>query len=531
MENVATTETPVTEPKKKGFFKNRTPEQATIPSIVSFCGSTFFSRSIGELIASYFTLFLTDFMLLPTMQITVLMLVTRIIDACTDPIAGAIVDMTHSRWGKSRPYVLFGSFPLAIFTVLLFSVPNISLMGRLVYTYVIYIGYGLAQTIFSVPLATLSMSISADPKERKNIYTISGFMGTLGTAIPGAVPIVFQYFATTHAARETAYFIIAMVIGVGTLVFGIMSFFTMKEKVVGIQTVKKEKVKLGKNLKALLKNRPLICTFLSSVAISLRSMGYGAMIYFFKETMANYALATFIGIGSSIPSYIFMALVPFLAKRISPRNLCIAGYAYNALMYLLFFFAGYSSVFWVAFFFIVSGVPNGMIGTCTTIIIADSVDYMEWRTGVRSEGLVWSINGLKTKASSTLSGMWLPIGLGIIGYHVAASNAELVIQSDATKQGLFYLVTLAPLAGSVLAIVPLLFDNFYGKKREEIFAELESRRKEAIAEAQALEATQAGEPALAGAGADGGDVVVNEAPASEENVETRESSDDNKNEG
>ena len=531
MENVATTETPVTEPKKKGFFKNRTPEQATIPSIVSFCGSTFFSRSIGELIASYFTLFLTDFMLLPTVQITVLMLVTRIIDACTDPIAGAIVDMTHSRWGKSRPYVLFGSFPLAIFTVLLFSVPNISLMGRLVYTYVIYIGYGLAQTIFSVPLATLSMSISADPKERKNIYTISGFMGTLGTAIPGAVPIVFQYFATTHAARETAYFIIAMVIGVGTLVFGIMSFFTMKEKVVGIQTVKKEKVKLGKNLKALLKNRPLICTFLSSVAISLRSMGYGAMIYFFKETMANYALATFIGIGSSIPSYIFMALVPFLAKRISPRNLCIAGYAYNALMYLLFFFAGYSSVFWVAFFFIVSGVPNGMIGTCTTIIIADSVDYMEWRTGVRSEGLVWSINGLKTKASSTLSGMWLPIGLGIIGYHVAASNAELVIQSDATKQGLFYLVTLAPLAGSVLAIVPLLFDNFYGKKREEIFAELESRRKEAIAEAQALEATQAGEPALAGAGADGGDVVVNEAPASEENVETRESSDDNKNEG
>ena len=499
MENVATTETPVTEPKKKGFFKNRTPEQATIPSIVSFCGSTFFSRSIGELIASYFTLFLTDFMLLPTVQITVLMLVTRIIDACTDPIAGAIVDMTHSRWGKSRPYVLFGSFPLAIFTVLLFSVPNISLMGRLVYTYVIYIGYGLAQTIFSVPLATLSMSISADPKERKNIYTISGFMGTLGTAIPGAVPIVFQYFATTHAARETAYFIIAMVIGVGTLAFGIMSFFTMKEKVVGIQTVKKEKVKLGKNLKALLKNRPLICTFLSSVAISLRSMGYGAMIYFFKETMANYALATFIGIGSSIPSYIFMALVPFLARKFAPRDLCIAGYAYTALMYLLFFFAGYSSVFWVAFFFIVSGLPNGMIGTCSTIIVADSVDYMEWRTGVRSEGLVWSINGLKSKATSTLSGMWLPIGLSIIGYHVAASSAEFIIQSDATKQGLFYLVSLAPFAGSVLAIVPLLFDNFHGKRRDQIFKELEERRAAAIKEEKEIEAELAHEtltPAL-----------------------------------
>ncbi len=516
MENVATAENPaVIEPKKKGLFKNRTPEQATISSIVSFCGSTFFSRSIGELIASYFTLFLTDFMLIPTVQITVLMLVTRIIDAFTDPIAGAIVDITKSRWGKSRPYVLFGSFPLAIFTVLLFSVPNISIMGRLVYTYVIYIGYGLAQTIFSVPLATLSMSISADPKERKNIYTISGFMGTLGTAIPGAVPIIFQYIATSHAAQETAYFLIAMVIGVGTLVFGILSFVTMKEKVVGIQTVKKEKVKLGKNIKALFKNRPLICVFLSSVAISLRSMGYGAMIYFFKETMANYALATFTGIGSSIPSYIFMALVPFLAKRISPRNLCIMGYAYNALMYLLFFFAGYSSVFWVAFFFIVSGVPNGMIGTCTTIIVADSVDYMEWRTGVRSEGLVWSINGLKTKASSTLSGMWLPIGLSIIGYHVAAANSELVIQSDATKQGLFYLVTLAPLAGSVLAIIPLLFDNFYGKKRDEIFAELESRRKAAIEEAKALEDAKAGEGALVGAGAEGGEVVISADSADE----------------
>ncbi len=515
MENVAATENTVVETPKKGFFKNRSPEQATISSIVSFCGSTFFSRSIGELIASYFTLFLTDFMLIPTVQITVLMLVTRIIDAFTDPIAGAIVDITHSRWGKSRPYVLFGSFPLALFTVLLFTVPNISVMGRLVYTYVIYIGYGLAQTIFSVPLATLSMSISADPKERKNIYTISGFMGTLGTAIPGAVPIVFQYIATNHAQQETAYFIIAMVIGVGTLIFGITSFFTMKEKVVGIKEVKKEKVKLGSNIKALLKNRPLICVFLSSVAISLRSMGYGAMIYFFKETMANYALATFIGIGSSIPSYIFMAAVPFLAKKFSPRNLCIAGYAYNALMYLLFFFSGYSSVFWVAFFFIISGVPNGMIGTCTTIIVADSVDYMEWRTGIRSEGLVWSINGLKTKAASTLSGMWLPIGLGMIGYHVAQSSAEFIIQSDATKQGLFYLVTLAPLAGSTLAIIPMLFDNFYGKKREQIFAELEERRKAAIVEEKALEA------ALAAEGAAGGEVVLDETNATDGTEENK----------
>ena len=516
MENVATTEpTPATEPKK-GFFY-RSPEQATISSIVSFCGSTFFSRSIGELIASYFTLFLTDFMLIPTVQITVLMLVTRIIDAFTDPIAGGIVDITHTRWGKSRPYVLFGSFPLAIFTVLLFSVPNISLMGRLVYTYAIYIGYGLAQTIFSVPLATLSMSISADPKERKNIYTLSGFMGTLGTAIPGAVPIVFQYVATTHSQQETAYFIIAMVIGVGTLIFGILSFFTMKEKVVAISDVKKEKVHLGKNIKALLKNRPLICIFLSSVAISLRSMGYGAMIYFFKETMANYALATFIGIGSSIPSYLFMAAVPFLAKKISPRNLCIAGYAYNALMYLLFFFSGYSSVFWVAFFFIISGVPNGMIGTCTTIIVADSVDYMEWRTGIRSEGLVWSINGLKTKASSTLSGMWLPIGLSMIGYHVAAASSEFIIQSDATKQGLFYLVSLAPLAGSVLAIIPLLFDNFYGKKREEIFAELEERRKAAIAEEKQEETT------LAVAGAtEGGSVTLPAGDSAENTTDNKE---------
>ena len=504
MESVAPTENIAVEPRKKRFFKKRTPEQATIPAIFSFCGTSFFSASFSELIASYFTLFLTDFMLIPTVQITVLMLVTRILDAFTDPIAGAINDMTHTRWGKSRPYVLFGSFPLAIFTVLLFSVPNISVMGRLVYTYIIYIGYGLAQTIVSVPLSTLSMSISADPKERKNIYTMAGFMRTLGTAIPGAVPIIFQYIAKDHSAQESAYFFIAMVIGIGTLIFGVVSFFTMKEKVVGIQEVKKEKVKLSKNLKALFRNRPLICTFLSSVAISLRSMGYGAMIYFFKETMANYALATFIGIGSSIPSYIFMAAVPFLAKKFSPRNLCIAGYVYNALLYLLFFFSGYSSVFWVAFFFIISGVPNGMIGTCTTIIIADSVDYMEWKTGVRSEGLVWSINGLKNKAASTLSGMWLPIGLGIIGYHVAKSSSEFVIQSDATKQGLFYLVTLAPLAGSVLAIIPMLFDNFYGKNRERIFAELEERRKAVIAEEQALEAS------LAAAGANGGEDTIEE---------------------
>ncbi len=499
MENANVQEVPQT--TKKRLFKKRSPESASYSAIITFCGSTFFSRSIGELLASYFTLFLTDFMLIPTAQITVLMLVTRILDAVTDPIAGSIVDITHTKWGNARPYVLWSSFPLAIFTVLIFWVPNLNMMGRLVYVYVVYIGYGLAQTMYSVPLATLGQKITAVPEERKNIYTISGFMGTFGTAIPGAVPIVLQFIQThfdeskVHSVQETAYFIIALVIGVGTLIFGVMAFFTMKEKVKPISGAKHEKVKLTKNLGAIFKNRPLICIFLSSAALSLRSMGYGAAIYFYKETMANYALATFIGIGSSIPSYIFMAAVPFLAKRFAPRNLCIAGYAYSAIMYLLFFFSGYKSVFWVAFFFIVSGVPNGMIGTCSTLIVADSIDYMEWRTGIRSDGLVWSINGLKGKATSTLSGMWLPIGLGMIGYHTAQNAAELVIQSDATKQGLFYLVSLAPLAGSILAIIPLLFDNFYGKRRDAIFEELHKRREEAQAALDAEAAAIAAEGA------------------------------------
>ena len=517
MENTAVQENPaITAPvKKKGFFKPRDPNLATYSSIISFSGSTFFSKSIGEFISSYFVLFLTDFMMIPTLQITVLMLVTRIIDACTDPIAGAIVDMTHSRWGKSRPYILFSSFPLALFTVLIFWVPNLDIMGRLAYVYIMYIGYGLAQTMYSVPLATLAMSITADPKERKNIYTISGLVGTLGTAIPGAVPLLLQYVSTTHTAQRTTYFLIALVIGIGTLIFGILSFFTMKEKVLPITTTKKEKVKLTKNLGALFKNRPLICIFLSSAALSLRSMGYGALIYFYKETLANYALHAFIGMGSSILSYICMAAVPFFAKRFAPRTLCIAGYLYNAMLYFVFFFVGHASLFWVAFFFIISGVPNGLIGTCSNLIVADSVDYMEWRTGIRSEGLVWSINGLKGKATSTLSGMWLPIGLSIIGYHTAQSASELVIQSDGTKQGLFYLVTLAPLAGSVLAIIPLLFDNFHGKHRDEIFEELEKRREAAMAEMEAKEnAANDATPALA---TDAGNVTLDAGEVFTEN--------------
>ena len=517
MENIAVQENPmIPTPSKKRFFKQRDPNLATISSIVSFSGSTFFSKSIGEFISNYFVLFLTDFMMIPTIHITVLMLVTRIIDAFTDPIAGGIVDMTHSRWGKSRPYILFSSFPLALFTVLIFLVPNLDMMGRLVYVYIMYIGYGLAQTMYSVPLATLAMSITADPKERKNIYTISGLVGTLGTAIPGAVPLILQYVATTHTARQTTYFVIAMAIGVGTLIFGILSFLTMKEKVQPISTTKKEKVKLSKNIGALFKNRPLICIFLSSAALSLRSMGYGSLIYFYKETLANYALHAFIGMGSSVLSYICMAGVPFFAKRFAPRTLCIAGYLYNALLYFVFFFVGHASLFWVAFFFIISGVPNGLIGTCSNLIVADSVDYMEWRTGVRSEGLVWSINGLKGKATSTLSGVWLPIGLSIIGYHTAQSASELVIQSDGTKQGLFYLVTLAPLAGSVLAIIPLLFDNFHGKHRDEIFEELERRREAAKAEMEAKEAALALQTASATDAAVATEDVPAEVPA--ENV-------------
>ncbi len=226
------------------------------------------------------------------------------------------------------------------------------------------------------------------------------------------------------------------------------------------------------------------------------------MAYFYRQTLGAFWLSTVIGFFSATFSYISIASVPYFGKKYSARDIMIGGYFFSGFFYLLLHIVGYSNLFWVGALIAFSGATTGLVRTTRNILIADSIDYMEWRTWkkygepVRSEGMVFAMNSFAGRINTLLRDLWLPTGLVAIGYISAKTMGGVtinVVQEEQTLNKIFYLVTIPGIAGNFLAGGIFFFDTFRGKKRTAILDELAQMRAE---QAQnALEQEQSQQPA------------------------------------
>lgn len=153
-------------------------------------GSTDFACNlIWQMISLYLLYFYTDVMALNAKSIAFMFVITRVIDAGTDLLIGYCIDKTHTRWGKSRPYFLFGAIPFALFAVLAFSVPDISPSGKLIYAYVTYIGLSFMYTVVNIPMASILPSLTANTEERTALSTSRKFFAFLGSTVVSAAAL------------------------------------------------------------------------------------------------------------------------------------------------------------------------------------------------------------------------------------------------------------------------------------------------------------------------------------------------------
>ncbi|MDV9877478.1 MFS transporter, partial [Clostridioides difficile] len=162
-------------------------DEKNVPGIwrqrIGYGSSDLACNLIWQMISLYLLYFYTDIMGLSAVAISFMFVVTRVIDGITDLLVGYCIDKTNTRWGKSRPYFLFGAVPFALFAVLAFSVPDISLSGKLIYAYVTYIGLSLTYTIVNIPMASILPSLTDDTNERTALSTSRKFFGFLGSTI------------------------------------------------------------------------------------------------------------------------------------------------------------------------------------------------------------------------------------------------------------------------------------------------------------------------------------------------------------
>lgn len=290
---------------------------------IGYGSADFACNLIWQMISLYLLYFYTDVMDLNEVSIALMFVVCRVIDAGTDLLIGYCIDKMHTKWGKSRPYFLFGAAPFAIFAVLAFSVPDISPAGKLVYAYVTYIGLSFMYTVVNIPMASILPSLTASAEERTALSTSRKFFGFLGASVVSATAL--KLVDTFGGGNEALGFRIVMIIFgiVGCAIF-FFTFASVRERVTTVST----QATLVESLKSLAKNRPWII-----FALNVLVMWGGffiqtsAIVYYYKAVIGSVSLSVTVATIMSVVPMAANFFVPAFAKRLGKRNLYVSAAA------------------------------------------------------------------------------------------------------------------------------------------------------------------------------------------------------------
>ncbi len=391
---------------------------------------------------TYLTYFYTDVMGLTAAAVAMVMVVARLTDAVTDPLMGLIAERTRSRWGRMRPYLLFGPPVLAVLGVLTFHVPD---GNRLAWAYLTYIGFGIAYTIVGIPYSTITASLTTSQHERTVLSTFRmacAFIGGYVVSV-GMLPLVGQFESEAQGFRG------AMVIfGIAATLVLWVTFASVRERV---PYPVARRVTVAESLRAVFRNPPLIVVM---VLFTCGMLGFtirqAVAVYYFKYNVGDAALVgQFFGV--TLPVMIVgLAGVPWLAKRCGKAGAIIAGAALGIVGCVGLYFTPYNQVGWIFFWGSVVALGGTPIAVLGWAMIPDTVEYAQWKHGVRADGAIYSLSSFFQKLAKMVGGAGVAAGLAWAGY---VANAP---QSAESTQAIHQMMTLAPLGVMVVMIVAAL---------------------------------------------------------------------------
>ncbi|MEO8261455.1 MAG: glycoside-pentoside-hexuronide (GPH):cation symporter [Pseudolysinimonas sp.] len=342
---------------------------------------------------------------------TTVIAVTRIVDAIGDPVVGSLIDMTRTRWGKLRPFVLFSAVPVAVLTALLFTVPS----GAVVYFAVVYVIWGFAYTFCDVPLWGLIGSAFPEPDRRNRVVGFVRAFGaiSLGAATLGLAPLArllsFAGDTTTATGWSRAVALVA-VIGMGLY---LLAFFRVRERETAAA---KKRLTVRELFGALFRNTPLMIILLGSI------LGFGrfivqaggavfAVIAYNDETLFTLLGAGIIG-GLVAASFI----APLLMRRWTSRTLAIAFGIGGAVVSVLMYLFGFQNIISVLVFMALTGAFIGLFNVLQPTMIADAVDEAEEKTGVRNDGISFATLTFTAKVMSAFAVLVFGLVVAAAGY-------------------------------------------------------------------------------------------------------------------
>lgn len=493
-------------------------KQLTLKERICFTLGAFGRSGIYTLMSMFTLVFFQNGAGLSLKQGTTIILIGRIFDALNDPAMGMLVDKTRSRWGKMRPYLLFSPVPIAISTILLFTAPfKDGSQAAFIWALVTYIVWGVCFTIQDVPFWGLSSVITPIESERTSFISTARLGSTFGGILPALlVPILYQ----SNLGYQKGFFISAVMFAILGAGLSILIFFVSKERVPKMD----HSPTFRETFSVLAKDKLLIIVIFAAVLGStmvtanqcadyignyLIIQNYTDFSMIFDEAgnllpnvdaKAAYngfwiprgtivtTLTVAIGVGM-VPA---MAIFPALCKKFSLKQIYIGSALMGLIVHVLCYVVFSRDVtnvniylLWV--FLFLMGVPLGIYNVITYALIADAVDYMEWKTGERHEGVCFSFQTFLSKVNAAIATFvfgqildqtnFKPVDKSLVDIE----GRQIFFQQDEkTQVMLLALVTIVPAVGFFLTILPMLFNDFTGKTKADAQAQLAEAHAKAM---------------------------------------------------
>lgn len=374
------------------------------------------------LYSTYLLVFLTNAVGLPDWELVavgIVIALARVWDAINDTFMGIVIDNTRSKFGKFKPWILIGAITSAVVFFALFQ--DYGLLGWpfIALFAVLYILSGMTFTMNDISYWSMYPSFTTDPKERESIGALARIFASLGMFIVIAlVPIFYQNYS---GGPKRAFVLLALVIGIIFIASQMFVFFFVKEPKNAITHVKQDKTKFRDLLKIIFKNDQLVVII---IAILLFNTGYfittALGIYFFDYDFNRYGGTEFMIFSGilAVSQLTAISLFPKLTSKIGRKNVFTLGVVLVIIGYLLFMGVKYvlpMNMIWIGLAGLVLFSGQGFIQVLVLVMLADTIEYGQWKLGTRNESVVFSINPFVTKLATAFQNIVVTMTLAFSG--------------------------------------------------------------------------------------------------------------------
>lgn len=433
-------------------------------------------EAVNSIIAAFLTMFYTDNIGLAATAIGTMFFISKLFDGISDILAGVLIDKTRTKWGKARPWLLWLAVPTGLSIALIFFIPQDgSKAMQMLYAFVTYnLFTSIMFTITGIARSSLLALMTQDTKERGSMAAFGMFFGLAGTILGCSFtfPLIFKLGGDIRAWR-ILFGVYGAIVTAGLFA----GFFLSKEYVTSVESVVNEEVKkvsFREGIRLFFTNKYLILALVATVLVNfVTQINSCSQTYFYKYTMGDEMLTTTLNLVSILP---ILAGIVFLVgpcmQKFGKKKCMYTGIFGQLIGSVIRGIAGMNqSISLLVVGTVISGIVTGLLAVPVSTLFADGIDYGEYKTNRRIEGMGSAITSFSQKISSGLAQASVGWILGLTGY----VSGEMV-QSAATNTGIISMYAWMPAVLLLVIFIILKIWYQYENIADDVLKELENRK-------------------------------------------------------